>query len=53
MKLVIEPSAAVPVAVVLSEEFWSLDALNRVGIVLTGGKIDLDHLPWWLPALGH
>ncbi len=45
-KLMIEPSCAVPVAAVLSEEFKALSGLNKVGVVLTGGNVDLDHLPW-------
>lgn len=45
MKLVIEPSAAVPVAVALSEPFRAL-RLSRVGIVLSGGNVDLAHLPF-------
>ncbi len=44
MKMVIEPSAAVPVAAVLEKR---LDlAGQRVGIILSGGNVDLDHLPW-------
>jgi threonine dehydratase len=46
MKVVIEPSAAVPVAVALSNDFKKLDNLKRVGIVLSGGNVDLDRLPW-------
>ncbi|MCZ6493492.1 MAG: pyridoxal-phosphate dependent enzyme [Planctomycetota bacterium] len=46
MKLIIEPSAAVAVAAVLSDEFKSLAGLEHVGIVLSGGNADLDHLPW-------
>jgi threonine dehydratase len=46
MKIVIEPSAAVPVAAVLSEEFRSMGRLKRVGVVLSGGNVDLDRLPW-------
>ena len=44
MKLVVEPSAAVAVAVLLaqSDEFEG----RRVGIVLSGGNVDLDKLPW-------
>lgn len=45
-KLMIEPSSAVPVAAVLSDEFKALPGLSRVGIVLSGGNVDLDHLPW-------
>ena len=44
MKLVIEPSCAVPLAVILKnpEVFRG----KRVGVVLTGGNVDLDKLPW-------
>jgi threonine dehydratase len=45
-KLVIEPSAAVTVAAILSEEFRTLPGLARVGVVLSGGNVDLDRLPW-------
>ncbi len=43
-KLIIEPSAAVPVAV-LWEGKVNL-ASRKVGIILSGGNLDLDHLPW-------
>jgi threonine dehydratase len=45
-KLLIEPSAAVAVAAVLSPEFQRLEGLQRVGIVLSGGNVNLDALPW-------
>ena len=45
-KLLIEPSAAVPVAAVLGEEFRSLEGVRRVGVVLSGGNVNLDKLPW-------
>ncbi|HAV65218.1 MAG TPA: serine dehydratase [Verrucomicrobiales bacterium] len=45
-KLMIEPSSAVAVAAVLSEEFRSRNGLQRVGVVLTGGNVDLESLPW-------
>jgi threonine dehydratase/serine racemase len=45
MKLVIEPSAAVGVAVVLGEAFKATDA-KRVGVVLCGGNVSLDKLYW-------
>ena len=45
MKLVIEPSAAVPFAALLN---GSIDAkAARVGIILSGGNVDLDALPWY------
>jgi len=44
MKIVVEPSAAVPLAAILSE---SLNLTNkRVAVILSGGNVDLDHLPW-------
>lgn len=44
MKLVVEPSSAIALAAVLKhrEHF----AGQRVGIILTGGNVDLDALPW-------
>jgi threonine dehydratase/serine racemase len=44
LKQVIEPSAAVAVAVALSGRLPS--NLRRVGVVLSGGNVDLDRLPW-------
>jgi threonine dehydratase len=44
MKIVIEPSAAVPFAAI---QEGKIDvAGQRVGIILTGGNVDLDGLPW-------
>ncbi|MGE5214095.1 MAG: pyridoxal-phosphate dependent enzyme [Nitrospirota bacterium] len=44
MKIVIEPSAAVPYAAIQGSK---MDVgSKRVGIILTGGNIDLDALPW-------
>jgi len=44
MKLVVEPSAAVPLAALLEGK---IDARGkRVGIILSGGNVDLDALPW-------
>ncbi len=45
-KLLVEPSAAVAVAAVLSEQFKSLDGVDRVGVILSGGNASLDSLPW-------
>ncbi|HEY2679702.1 MAG TPA: pyridoxal-phosphate dependent enzyme [Candidatus Udaeobacter sp.] len=44
MKIVIEPSAAVPYAAI-AERIMDV-AGKRVGIILTGGNVDLDVLPW-------
>ena len=46
MKIIIEPSSAVAVAAVLSDEFRSLARIVRVGVVLTGGNVDLDRRLW-------
>ncbi|MCC6194419.1 MAG: pyridoxal-phosphate dependent enzyme [Burkholderiales bacterium] len=43
-KIVIEPSSAVPIAAMLE---GTLDVRRkRVGVILTGGNVDLDKLPW-------
>ncbi|WP_424971016.1 beta-hydroxyaspartate dehydratase BhcB [Dinoroseobacter sp. S76] len=44
MKIVMEPSCAVPLATILKnkEKF----AGKRVGVIVTGGNVDLDKLPW-------
>ena len=44
MKLVVEPSAAVTLAAVLGEP--GRFAGRRVGLILSGGNVDLDRLPW-------
>ena len=45
MKIVVEPSAAVPLAALVDGALEGL-AGQRVGIVLSGGNVDLDRLPW-------
>jgi threonine dehydratase len=44
MKILIEPSAAVPLAAVLEGGFEARG--RRIGIILSGGNMDLDSLPW-------
>ncbi len=44
MKIVIEPSCAVPLAVILKNKH--LFAGKRTGVIITGGNVDLDRLPW-------
>jgi threonine dehydratase len=44
MKIVIEPSSAVPVAVALTNS--ALIKGLRVGIIISGGNVDLNQLPW-------
>jgi len=45
-KLLIEPSAAVAIAAILSEVFKGIADIDRVAVVLSGGNTDLDNLPW-------
>lgn len=47
LKVVIEPSSAVPVAALLEGKLETYG--HRVGVILTGGNVDLDHLPWQAP----
>jgi threonine dehydratase len=44
MKIVVEPSCAVPLAALLEGRIDARGA--TVGIILTGGNVDLDRLPW-------
>ncbi|CAM4319084.1 Threonine/serine dehydratase [Palleronia rufa] len=44
LRIVIEPSCAVPLAVILKNP--DAFAGKRVGVVITGGNVDLDKLPW-------
>ncbi len=44
MKLVMEPSSAVPLATILKNP--KIFEGKRVGIIITGGNVDLDKLPW-------
>ena len=44
MKIVMEPSSAVPLATILKNK--EVFAGKRVGVIVTGGNVDLDKLPW-------
>ncbi len=44
MKIIIEPSCAVPYAAILENKIEVHG--QRVGIILSGGNVDLDALPW-------
>ncbi|MEH6414616.1 pyridoxal-phosphate dependent enzyme [Pseudomonas sp. CGJS7] len=48
MKLVVEPSGAVPLAVVLAHP--ALFAGQRVGLIVSGGNVDLDLAADWFAA---
>ena len=55
MKIVVEPSAAVPLAALVEGALRESDAVGgklpgmRIGMVLSGGNVDLDRLPWQQP----
>jgi threonine dehydratase len=44
MKVIVEASAAVPLACLLEQRYPV--AGKRVGIIVSGGNVDLDRLPW-------
>ncbi|MRH20794.1 beta-hydroxyaspartate dehydratase BhcB [Rhodovulum strictum] len=44
MKIVMEASCAVPLATILKNR--DVFAGRRVGVIITGGNVDLDKLPW-------
>ena len=44
LRIVMEPSCAVPLAIILKNK--ARFAGKRVGVVVTGGNVDLDSLPW-------
>ena len=46
MKIIIEPSCATPLAAVLTPEFRELENIETIGIILTGGNVDLSKLPF-------
>jgi threonine dehydratase len=44
MKIIVEPSAAVPLGAVMGNSSKLLG--KRIGIILSGGNVDLSNLPW-------
>jgi len=44
MKIVMEPSSAVPLATIIKNR--DVFAGKRVGVIITGGNVDLKKLPW-------
>jgi threonine dehydratase len=44
MKIIVEPSAAVPLAVILEHRKKFVG--KKIAIILTGGNVDLEKLPW-------
>lgn len=46
LRIVMEPSSSVPLATILKNK--DRFAGKRVGVIITGGNVDLDKLPWTL-----
>lgn len=44
MKLVVEPSGAVPFAALLEKKISA--KYQKIGVIISGGNVDLDALPW-------
>jgi threonine dehydratase len=44
MKIIVEPSAAVPLAVIMNNRQYFQD--KKIGIILSGGNVDLKNLPF-------
>jgi len=44
MKIIVEPSGAVPYAAVLEKRLAAQG--RKIGIILSGGNLDLDSYPW-------
>jgi len=44
MKIIVEPSSAVTLAIILKNPEVFIG--KRIGVILTGGNVDLDKLPW-------
>ena len=44
MKIVMEPSSAVPLATIIKNP--DIFRGQRVGVIITGGNVDLEKLPW-------
>ena len=44
IKIMIEPSSSITLAAVLYQKTQFKN--SKVGLILSGGNVDLDHLPW-------
>jgi threonine dehydratase len=48
MKIIVEPSAAVTLAAILENRYIFKN--KKTGVILTGGNVDLENLPFSLPS---
>jgi len=44
MKIVVEPSSAITLGLILEKKIELKN--KKIGLILSGGNVDLDHLPW-------
>lgn len=44
MKIIVEPSSAITLGLLLENKIEMKN--KRIGLILSGGNVDLDHLPW-------
>lgn len=45
-KLLVEPSSAVVLAALLKSDFLPAEPMKSVGLILSGGNVNIDKLPW-------
>ncbi len=45
-KFLVEPSSAVTIAAAMSPKICTQDRFKRIGVIISGGNVDLDNLPW-------
>jgi threonine dehydratase len=45
-KLLIEPSSATVFAAIFSDAFKQHSSIQKIGVIISGGNVDLNHLPW-------
>ena len=44
--MIVEPSGAISLAAVLKDEFVEKEGIDRIGIILCGGNVDREKLPF-------
>jgi len=46
MKIVIEAASGAAVAAALSDQIKQMEGVKKIGVILCGGNVDMDRLPW-------
>ncbi len=44
MKIIVEPSASVPLAIIINDKLKTSG--KKIGVILSGGNVDVERLPW-------